>query len=288
MAKNKNNPTLEELLVRYSQNDVIAEMEREYASATSRNIPLSSIDDNHIVKKVLFPKETIDALGESLKEKGFFSPLVVRPSGNHYELILGRKRFVGAKKAKIEYVPCIIKDVSDEEMLLTLLADVRDQRDGNVVEMALIFDALRRRFKYSQETLGNLAHLSRSQVTNALRLLHLPDSILKEVMYGKLSYGHARAIASLSDEKIEDVVKRIHDANLSVRETESLAREMQNGKKSANEYKSIKKQTGANKVIVKNNSITLSFSNEEEMQKCLQILEKATNTQQNCNKRAIK
>lgn len=288
MAKKKNNPSLKDLVARYSQNDVIAEMEREYASSTSMNLPLSSIDDNHVVKKVTFPKQTIKDLGDSLKEKGFFSPLVVRPSGTHYELILGRKRYVGAKEANLTYVPCIIKDVSDEEMLLTLLADTRDQRDGNVVEMALIFDALRKRFNYSQQTLGNLAHLSRSQVTNTLRLLHLPDYILKEVMYGKLSYGHARAVASLSDKKIEDAVRKIHDENLSVRETELLAKEMQNGKEERNEYENIKKISGAKSVTIKKASITLSFSNEEELKKYLETFEEATNTQQNCNKRATK
>ena len=143
MPKKKANPSLKDLLNRYSQNDVIA----ENASISSKNIPLSSIDDNHVVKKVSFPKEMIHSLGESLKEKGFFSPLLVRPSGTHYELILGRKRFVGAKEAGLKYVPCIIRDVSDEEVLLTLLADTRDQREGNVVEMAHIFEALQEKYK---------------------------------------------------------------------------------------------------------------------------------------------
>ena len=207
MPKKKANPSLKDLLNRYSQNDVIAEMEREYASISSKNIPLSSIDDNHVVKKVSFPKEMIHSLGESLKEKGFFSPLLV---------------------AVLKYVPCIIRDVSDEEVLLTLLADTLDQREGNVVEMALIFEALQEKYKYSQKTLGDLAHLSRSQVTNILRLLHLPDEVLKEVMLGTLSYGHARAVASLSDKRILDMVKKIHKEHLSVRETEYLAKQIQN------------------------------------------------------------
>ncbi len=264
MQKRKNNPSLKELLTRYSQNDVIAEMEREYASISSKSLPLSSIDDNHVVKKVSFPSEMVDALGESLKEKGFFSPLLVRPSGTHYELILGRKRFVGAKKAKIAYVPCIIKDVSDEEMLLTLLADTRDQREGNVVEMALIFEALQDKYAYSQKTLGEVAHLSRSQVTNILRLLHLPDEILNEVMLGKLSYGHARAIASLSDKKIQDVAKKIHEEHLSVRETEYIAKSLQEKENDSPSLESIKARSGANKITIKKKSVTLYFSSTAE------------------------
>lgn len=269
MQKRKTNPSLKELLTRYSQNDVIAEMEREYASISSKNLPLSSIDDNHVVKKVSFPKETVVALGESLKEKGFFSPLLVRPSGTHYELILGRKRFVGAKEAKIPYVPCVIKDISDEEMLLTLLADTRDQREGNVVEMALIFDALQDKYSYSQKTLGEVAHLSRSQVTNILRLLHLPDEVLREVMLGTLSYGHARAIASLSDKKIQDVVKKIHAEHLSVRDVEFLAKNIQEKEDKSPSLERIKEKSGASKVNVKKKSVTLYFSSVEDRDKFL-------------------
>ena len=264
MPKKKANPSLKDLLNRYSQNDVIAEMEREYASISSKNIPLSSIDDNHVVKKVSFPKEMIHSLGESLKEKGFFSPLLVRPSGTHYERILGRKRFVGAKEAGLKYVPCIIRDVSDEEVLLTLLADTRDQREGNVVEMALIFEALQEKYKYSQKTLGDLAHLSRSQVTNILRLLHLPDEVLKEVMLGTLSYGHARAVASLSDKRILDMVKKIHKEHLSVRETEYLAKQIQNNDNHIPSLEKVKEKYNASSVVVKKKSVTLYFSTEKE------------------------
>lgn len=264
MPKKKANPSLKDLLNRYSQNDVIAEMEREYASISSKNIPLSSIDDNHVVKKVSFPKEMIHSLGESLKEKGFFSPLLVRPSGTHYELILGRKRFVGAKEAGLKYVPCIIRDVSDEEVLLTLLADTRDQREGNVVEMALIFEALQEKYKYSQKTLGDLAYLSRSQVTNILRLLHLPDEVLTEVMLGHLSYGHARAIASLSDKRIMDMVRKIHKEHLSVRETEYLAKQIQNNDNHIPSLEKVKEKYNASSVVVKKKSVTLYFSTEKE------------------------
>ena len=264
MPKKKANPSLKDLLNRYSQNDVIAEMEREYASISSKNIPLSSIDDNHVVKKVSFPKEMIHSLGESLKEKGFFSPLLVRPSGTHYELILGRKRFVGAKEAGLKYVPCIIRDVSDEEVLLTLLADTRDQREGNVVEMALIFEALQEKYKYSQKTLGKVAHLSRSQVTNILRLLHLPDEVLKEVMLGTLSYGHARAIASLSDKRILDLVHKIHKERLSVRETEYLAKQIQNNENPVPSLEKAKEKYPASSMVVKKKSVTLYFSSEKE------------------------
>lgn len=270
MSRKKTNPSLKVLLARYSKSDVIDEIEREYASVAARNIPLSLIDDNHVVKKASFPKERIKEMGESLKEKGFFTPLLVRPSGSHYELVLGRKRYLGAKKAEMEFVPCVIRDISDEEMLLTLLADARDQREANVVEMALLFEALQDKFSYSQTTLGEVAHLSRSQVTNILRLLRLPDEVLKELMVGTLSYGHAKAIASLSDEEILDMAKRIHEGNLSVRETEYLAREILIHQDTSPSLEPLKKKYGAASISVKRKSVTLVFETEEDKKKFLE------------------
>lgn len=268
MPKRKPNPDLAELIGRYSQNDVIAEMEREYSTLQARYLSLSLIDDNHVLKEISFPPEVTDALGKSLKEKGFFSPLVVRPMGNHYELVLGRKRFMGAKEANFQTVPCVVKELGEEEMLLTLVADVRDQRDGNVVEMAFIFQELQQRFGYSQATLGKVAHLSRSQVTNILRLLHLPNEVLQEVMDGTLTYGHARAIASLSDEEIGEAVAQIHRNHLSVRETEALAKHWQNHSKPLS-YEGLKQSFGAEGVVVGHCSVTLHFASEEEKERFL-------------------
>ena len=89
-------------------------------------------------------------MAKGIQEKGLWSPLLVRPSGSHYELVLGRKRYYGAKAAHLSEVPCVIAEVSNEETLLMLLADTRDQREGNVVEMALVYQELSDRFSYSQ------------------------------------------------------------------------------------------------------------------------------------------
>ena len=130
--------------------------------------------------------------------------------------------------------------------------------------MALIFEALQEKYKYSQKTLGDLAHLSRSQVTNILRLLHLPDEVLKEVMLGTLSYGHARAVASLSDKRILDMVKKIHKEHLSVRETEYLAKQIQNNDNHIPSLEKVKEKYNASSVVVKKKSVTLYFSTEKE------------------------
>ncbi len=263
--KGKLKNSLGELIKKFSKNDVIAEMEKEYQSIAAKNIPLALIDDNAFVKRVEIPSEVVDRIAKSVSEKGLFNPLIVRPSGSHYELILGRKRYFGSKKAHLSEVPAVIAEVGDEETLLMLLADTRDQREGNVVEMALVYGELAKRFDYSQSTLANLSHQSRSQVTNTMRILSLPDHVIDEISSGRLSYGHAKAIASLSDEEIEEVVKLIHEENLSVRQTEALAKSYSSIPSAApSEADALKKEFAASSVLIRKTSVTIAFKSEEE------------------------
>ncbi|HBM70348.1 MAG TPA: hypothetical protein DD377_03070, partial [Firmicutes bacterium] len=92
-------PSLSTLIEKFSQEDVIAVMEKEYQAAPARLIPTSLIDDTRFIKDVVLSSDTINSFASGLKEKGFYNPLIVRPNGERFELILGRKRFFGAKKA---------------------------------------------------------------------------------------------------------------------------------------------------------------------------------------------
>lgn len=176
--------SLNDLVKRFAKNDVIAEIERSYAASSIKEISLSLIDDNAFLRRAPMPNESTAKMAKSIMERGVFVPILVRPVGSHYELVLGRKRYAGAKAAGLEAVPTIVRNLGDEETLLMLLADARDQREGNIVEMALIYDELSKRFDYTQKTLASLAHQSRSQVNNTLRLLKLPEKIIRRVSRG--------------------------------------------------------------------------------------------------------
>ncbi|OPZ37399.1 MAG: putative chromosome-partitioning protein ParB [Tenericutes bacterium ADurb.BinA155] len=267
--------SLSTLIKKFSKNDVVAELEKEYQHLPSKNIPTSLIDDNAYIKRVKLQPEIIDRFGHDIAEKGFFSPLVVRVVGNHYELILGRKRFYGARKAKITSVPCAIADVSDEEMLLMLLADTRDQRASNVVEMALLCQALSDKYHYTQQTLANLTHQSRSQITNTMRILRLPEPLLEDLCLGKLSYGHAKAIVSLSQDEITEIVGMIYEHHLSVREVERIAkRYAKNSKVASNEEDALAHSYGASNVDIKKRSVAFSFNSEEDKRAFLNAIAK--------------
>ena len=262
--KKSNVSSLSKLVKKFSQEDVILQMEKEYRSVASINIPLEKIDDNSYVNKVTFSKKTVNLLGKSIKEKGFFNPLVVRRKGDRYELILGRKRYFGAKNIDLAEVPVIIREVDDEEVLLMLLADVRDEREGNIIEMALIYAALSEKFNYSQTTLGKLSHQSRSQVTNIVRLLSLPEKVIKEVMLGELSYGHARALLRLDQFEIEEAVKTIHHNKLSVRETEALVKRYRYEDEDYEKEVSLITKSNARDVKIKPASVSFEFDTVEE------------------------
>lgn len=266
------NSSLSDLIEKFSQEDVIAVMEKEYQSAPAKLIPISLIEDTAYVREIIYPDDLISAFAEGLREKGFYNPLVVRPVGSKYEVILGRKRYFAARKAGILSLPCAVVNVGDEEELLMLLADTRDNRDSNVVEMAMVCDALFRKFGYSQKTLAELSHQSRSQITNILRILRLPKRVRNDICLGKLSYGHAKAIASLDNANLKVALRRIKDFELSVRDTERYVQSL-SGAAFFHDEDIIKKKTKAKSVVVKKRSCTLYFNSEEEKDEFLKKLQ---------------
>ncbi|HBX25411.1 MAG TPA: hypothetical protein DEF61_04025 [Firmicutes bacterium] len=264
-------PSLSTCIEKFSQEDVIAVMEKEYQAAPARLIPTSLIDDTRFIKDVVLSSDTINSFASGLKEKGFYNPLIVRPNGERFELILGRKRFFGAKKAGILSLPCVVNDVGDEEMLLMLLADTRDNRSSNVLEMALVCNALSSMFGYTQKTLAELSHFSRSQITNILRILSLPDNAKNDICLGKLSYGQARTLTSLKGRQLEYAYKKIVDSNMSVRESEQLVRSILKREDLHSDEVMIN-VSGLVSFSIKNKSVSFAFNSINERDRFLNNL----------------
>lgn len=214
--------SLSKLLKRFANTDVIANMEKEYRQIKPLFISPKLIDDNGYLKKVKLNEQLICDSLISIKEKGLNTPLIIRPKKDHYEIVLGRKRLLAAKLAKISPIPCIVLDVSDEDLLFTLLSDINDHKERNIVEMALVLEKIIKDYNYSQNSVATLIHISRPQVTNIVRLLTLPDSVLSDLSTGKLTYGHAKALVALPEDVMQDLLKRIYNDKLSVHDIEKL------------------------------------------------------------------
>jgi len=172
-----------------------------------------------------FNDASLQELADSIREKGVIQPLVVRKLPDHYQIIAGERRWRAAQKAGLHEVPVVIQDVSEDWALEMALIENIQREDLNPIEESLAYRNLMQRFDLTQEEVAKRVGKERSTVANALRLLRLPESVQNDVIAGRLSMGHARALLSLEgEERIMQVRSRVVAGGLSVRETEALVK----------------------------------------------------------------
>lgn len=197
---------------------------------------IEDIVPNQNQPRKLFDKSAIDELAASIEEKGIIQPLLVRKlGGGKYEIIAGERRFRASQSLGLEKIPVILREADDQETLELALIENLQRRDLNPIEEALAYKELLSKYQYTQDELAKRLGKDRSSIANSLRLLKLPEAIRSQVITGKLSMGHARAILSIDDHDIQlKIVDKVIDNNLSVREIEDLVREMNTEPATAN------------------------------------------------------
>ena len=253
---------LSSLVKKYSQSDVIQTIEREYKAQSAQNIATELIDDNRYLAKVKLSKSKVKSFAEQLAIDPLIEPIIVRPKQEHYEVIIGRKRLFASRRAGVEKVPALVRNYTDEETLLILLAVARDEHNVNVLEIAYICNHLANDFGYTQASLAALTHQSRPQITNIMRLLNLPDNVLRDLNDQKISYGHARALCALPEASIKKIIQEIYTNNLTVREAERLVAKTK-GKKDDPRLKKLNRKYKT-KTTAATNKITFEFSSEKQ------------------------
>ena len=185
------------------------------------------------------PRRSIDAreleeLAASIREHGLLQPLVVAPlspdapgAGARYQLIAGERRLQAARMAGLTQVPVVIKDVTSRELLELALVENIQRADLNALEEAAAYQQLVQEFGLTQEEVARRVGRSRTTITNALRLLRLPEEIKEALRSGRISEGHARAILGLEDAADQlAVLRAVEKRALSVRQTEELVRRL--------------------------------------------------------------
>jgi ParB family chromosome partitioning protein len=196
------------------------------AEGGRRTLPIDLIDRNPRNPRREFREEDLEDLAQSLKAHGIVQPIVVRPTANgRHEIIAGERRWRAAQRAGLHDVPVTILDVSDREALELAIVENVQRTDLNPIEEARGYQALIDEFDYTQADLGGTIGKSRVHVTNTLRLLKLPASVLSLLEDGTLSAGHGRALLAAADP--DALAKIVVQKRLSVRETEKLAQEPQ-------------------------------------------------------------
>ncbi len=211
----------------------------ESGSQQVRMIKTAEITPNRYQMRTRFEDGKIDELASTIKENGVFQPLVVRPENGRYMLVAGERRLRAARKAGLEEVPCIEKDVDDDSALILSLIENIQRENLSPVEEASAYERMSEEFSMSQKEIAARVGKSRSAVANIMRLLTLPEELIDLVAEGSISAGHARALLAVPDpEKRRRLAGRIVREKLTVRETESLASSMTGKKKKPGRRKS--------------------------------------------------
>lgn len=174
-----------------------------------------------------FGQQAFEDLVVSVKEFGLIQPVVVRPKGTGFELVVGERRWRAAKEAGLKAIPAVIRGTTDTESLEMALIENIQRENLNALEEAAAFRKLIEQFDMTQAGLASRVGKSRAVIANTLRLLQLPGDVKQLIEDGDLSSGHARALLSLDDEERQKkLAQRIITEGLSVRQTENIVRLM--------------------------------------------------------------
>lgn len=211
-------------------------------------ININDIKPNENQPRKNFDENKIAELAASITEHGIIQPLVVRRNKSGYEIVAGERRWRASRKAELKEVPCIIRDFDDEQNMLIAIIENMQREDLNPIEEAEGLNQMIKTYGMTQEEVSKSVSKSRPYITNALRLLKLPEIIQSMVTEGKLTTGHARALIPVTDQKMQlDICNRIINEGLSVRKVEDLVSKLGQPKK-----KPAKKVKNANTIHVEN------------------------------------
>jgi ParB family transcriptional regulator, chromosome partitioning protein len=249
-------------------------------------VSISDLVSNKFQPRKIFDEDSLQDLTNSIKERGIIQPIIVRKSSedsSKYEIIAGERRWLSAQKAGLHEVPVVIADVDDLKSLEFAIVENVQRNDLNAVEEARGYQRLIEEFSYDQEKVAQFIGKSRSHITNFLRLLNLPEVVLKLIETKKLTAGHAKILVGLDN--AEFVANKIIEKNLSVRQSENFVKIFKTKKHSLKPFKdinlqvlenSIREKIGLN-VLIKNKknnsgSLLLEYKDLDQLNKIIEII----------------
>ena len=245
-------------------------------------VQIKDIQKNPYQPRKEFSEEKIQELAQSIKENGLIQPIIVRKSPVlGYEILAGERRYRASIVAGLSEVPVIVKQLSDQDMMLHSIIENLQRENLNPIEEAKAYQSLiDKGFTHTEiaEKMGK----SRPYITNLVRLLGLPKHILTEVESGRLSQAHARLLIQLSSDKQDKLLNRIQTENLSVRQVEQILQKTKKSSKKEKDHfvkdeeQKLKKILGLD-VQIKlqkkdSGKITISFHNQDEYQQFINSL----------------
>ncbi len=249
-------------------------------------LSVSDLVPNKYQPRKIFDESTLGDLTNSIRERGVLQPIIVRKSNDNeskFEIIAGERRWLAAQKAGLHDVPVVVTQVDDLKSLEFAIIENVQRHDLNPLEEAQGYKRLIDDFSYDQEKVSKFIGKSRSHITNSLRLLSLPDAVIKLIESQKLTAGHAKILVGLDNAFF--VASKIVDKKLSVRQAESFVKVFKNKKQKVSQIKdtnilalelSISNKIGLN-VNIKNNKrnkgkISFEYKDLDQLNKIIDII----------------
>lgn len=245
-------------------------------------ISITDIQKNPYQPRKEFDREKLDELAQSIKENGLIQPIIVRQSPViGYEILAGERRYRASLLAGLRSIPAVVKQLSDQEMMVQSIIENLQRENLNPIEEARAYESLVEK-GFTHAEIADKMGKSRPYISNSIRLLSLPEQILSEVENGKLSQAHARSLVGLNKEQQDYFFQRIIEEDISVRKLEALLTEKKQKKLQKNDHfiqneeEQLKKLLGLDveiKLSKKDNGkIIISFSNQEEYSRIINSL----------------
>lgn len=198
---------------------------------TQKQMPIEFLQRGKYQPRRDMSQDALQELANSIKSQGIIQPIVVRQlSNNKYEIIAGERRWRASQLAGLAEVPVIIKNVSDEAAIAMALIENIQREDLNPIEEAMALQRLQQEFELTQQEVADAVGKSRTTITNLLRLMSLQDEVKTLLEHGDLEMGHARALLGLAGDKQSEAAQYVVAKGLTVRQTESLVRKLQQEK----------------------------------------------------------
>ena len=252
----------------------------------NNKLSLSDIIRNRFQPRKNFDKEHLQELSNSIKERGVVQPIIVRKSNQSsgkYEIIAGERRWLASQNAGLHEIPAVIIEADDLKSLEFAIVENVQRHDLNSIEEAQGYQRLMNQFGYDQEKVAKFIGKSRAHVANCIRLLSLPNDVIKLIETDQLSQGHAKILVGLENAYL--FAKKIIEKKLSVRQSENLVRLFKNPKRSkiVTNYSNLRdledileKKLGI-KVIIKNKknnsgSIIFDYKDLDQLNRLIEII----------------
>ena len=245
-------------------------------------ISITDIQKNPYQPRKEFDGEKLHELAQSIKENGVIQPIIVRQSPViGYEILAGERRYRASLLAGLRYIPAVVKQLSDQEMMIQSIIENLQRENLNPIEEARAYESLVEK-GFTHAEIADKMGKSRPYISNSIRLLSLPEPILSEVENGKLSQAHARSLVGLNKEQQDYFFQRIIEEDISVRKLEALLTDKKQKKLQKNDYfiqneeEQLKKILGLDveiKLSKKDSGkIIIAFSNQEEYSRIINSL----------------